>query len=457
MIMQFLWNAASFIVALGILVTIHEFGHFWVARKLGVKVLRFSVGFGKAIWKRTAKDGTEYMLAMIPLGGYVKMLDEREGEVAEHEKHLAFNQQKVQTRLAIALAGPAANFLLAILVYWWMFVIGVPALKPYLGEIPQNSIAAKAGIENGDLIVAVDERLVGNFREVSLALARRMGEKTQLTLTVLHPSESIQRTHTLDLKDWQLDAKRPDVLKSLGIVRWQPDFPSIIGDVVKGEAAEKYGLQKADKILSIENSITKDWMQMVKIVTANPDQTLKFQIVRNGNQQELSIKIGHRTVEDKSVGFLGVSQPELSETDIKFIESMQYRQQYSFFTAIERGIDKTWEITLLTFRFIGKIFTGEVSPQNLGGPITIAQGAGAYASYGFVFFLNFLGMISVNLGIVNLLPIPVLDGGHILYYVIEMIRGKALPDSVQDFGYRVGMLLVLSLMVFTIFNDIGRL
>ncbi len=457
MIGSFLWNAASFVVALGVLVTIHEFGHFWVARKLGVKVLRFSVGFGKALWSRTAKDGTEYIIAAIPLGGYVKMLDEREGEVAEHEKHLAFNRQKVMSRIAIVLAGPAANFLLAIFVYWWMYVIGVPALKPYLGEIPVSSIAAEAGIESGDLIIAIDNREVGNFREVSLAVARRMGEKSTLSMKVRHSSETIVREFKLDLTDWQLDSKQPDVLGSLGLVRWQPNFPPILGEILPNEAASRSGLQTGDVINSIDGQVTSSWIDVVQLISKSPDSELTFNINRNEQINNIKVRVSSREVDGKKLGFLGVSRPELSEEHRKMIESMAYRQQFSFFSAIGQGIDKTWEITLLTFRFIGKIFTGEVSPKNLGGPITIAQGAGAYASYGFVFFLNFLGMISVNLGIINLLPIPVLDGGHLFYYLVELVRGKPLSESFQEVGYRVGMVLVLSLMVFTIFNDISRL
>jgi len=454
---DFLWNTASFIVALGVLVTIHEYGHFWVARKLGVKVLRFSVGFGKALWSRTAKDGTEYVLAAIPLGGYVKMLDEREGEVADEVKHQAFNRQKVTTRIAIVAAGPIANFILAILVYWWMFVLGVPALKPYLGEIPAHSIAAEAGIESNDEIISIDGKHVGNFREVTLALARRMGEVGEITMEVRHQNQSLVTQHSLKLDSWQLDSKQPDVLKSLGIIRWQPDYPATLGEIIPDEAAARSGLKRGDKIISINQQPMTSWSEVVTMIRSLPDAELQLVIERNSQQLAITVMTGSREDQDGKRGFLGVGVPDLPEQVMKRMESMRYRQQYGFFEAIGQGIDKTWEITLLTFRFIGKIFSGEVSPENLGGPITIAQGAGAYASYGFVFFLNFLGMISVNLGIINLLPVPVLDGGHLLYYVVEMIRGKPLSESFQDMGYRIGMLLVLSLMVFTIFNDISRL
>jgi len=451
-----LWDAASFVVALGILVTIHEYGHFWVARKLGIKVLRFSIGFGKALWSRKAADGTEYVIAAIPLGGYVKMLDEREGDVPEAEKHLAFNRKPVLTRIAVVIAGPAANFLLAFLVYWWMFVLGVPAMKPVLGDIPIESIAYDAGLRNGDEIVAIDGKAVGNFREVGLALARRMGEATEIEIAVRHDSESLVRKHALQLKNWNIDAKKPDIFNSLGISRWRPTILPIIGEIQEGQAVSKSELKQGDQILKVDNKTVSTWQELVEIIIVSPDKTLQLLVQRDNETFETELVAGQREREGKVEGFLGVG-PQYSKNQLAEIERMQYTQQYDFFDAIGQGIDKTWEITLLTFRFIGKLFTGEVSPQNLGGPITIAQGAGAYASYGFVFFLNFLGMISINLGIVNLLPIPVLDGGHLMYYIVELVRGKPLSESFQDMGYRIGMLLVLSLMVFTIFNDISRL
>ena len=454
---DFFCNAASFVIALGVLVTFHEYGHFWVARKLGVKVLTFSVGFGKAIWSRTAADGTEYVLAAIPLGGYVKMLDEREGDVADDEKHLAFNTQPVKSRIAIVLAGPMANFLLAIVVYWGMFVIGIPALKPYLGDISPQTIAAESGLQSGDEIVAIDGSKVSSREEVNLAIVRRMGETDKMTISVRHQDESMVRKHTLSLDNWQIDPKYPNPLGSLGIVFWTPKFSPELGEVLANNPAHQAGLKRGDVIYSIDNEIMKSWTDVVKMIASKPDTRLEFVIHRENEVINLAITVGSREVDGKKQGYLGVGRPELSSTQLKQIESMRYRHQYGYFEAIGEGIDKTWEITLLTFRFIGKIFSGEVSPQNLSGPITIAQGAGAFASYGFVFFLSFLGMISVNLGIINLLPIPVLDGGHLLYYFVELIRGKPLPESLQEAGNRIGLLLVISLMVFSIVNDIGRL
>ena len=452
-----LWNIGSFIIALGILVTIHEFGHYWVARKMGVKVLKFSVGFGKAIWSRTAKDGTEYCVAMIPLGGYVKMLDERDGDVPREQRDVAFNTQPVGARIAIVAAGPLANFILAILVYIWMFMLGVPALKPYVGVIPEASIAYEAGMRESDLIVAVDGREVESWEDVNHAIARRMGETGDLVLRVNHDDESIQRDLRLSLQSWEVDPKRPDLLGSLGLSPWSPNVQAKLGEIVAGEAAERSGLQQNDQIISINGEPVANWNGLVQIITRNPAETMTLELVRNGVTLTQDVLIGSREVNGQKLGYLGVSQPDWTEDDLARIERMRHRQQYPLVDAIGQGLNKTWEITTLSFRLIGKLFTGDVSPQNLSGPISIAQGAGTYASYGFVFFLSFLGMISVNLGIINILPIPVLDGGHLLYYLIELIRGKPLSESVQEIGLRIGLLMVLSLMVFSIFNDISRL
>lgn len=455
--MGFLWNAASFIVALGVLVTIHEFGHFWVARKLGIRVLRFSVGFGKALWSHTAKDGTEYVIAAIPLGGYVKMLDEREGDVADNEKHLAFNTQPVLARIAVVLAGPLANFLLAFVVYWWMFVIGIPALKPYLGEIPVQSIAAEAGIESFDEIVSVDGKDVQSREEVNLAVVSRLGETTEMVMTVRHQNESMVREYTLQLEGWSVDPKYPNVLGSLGLNFWSPTYPAILGEVLPDNPAAIAGLQTGDKIKSIDAQPVDSWSQMVKVISSQPDKKMNFVIIRGNNELTLDVMVGSRDVSGIKQGFLGVGISELSNEQSEMVDKMRYVHQYGVFEALGQGINKTWEITRLTFGFIGKLFSGEVSPQNLSGPITIAQGAGAFASFGLAFFLSFLGMISVNLGIINLLPIPVLDGGHLMYYLIELVRGKPLSEKVQEMGYRIGLVLVMSLMVFSIVNDIGRL
>ena len=455
--LEILWNIASFILALGVLVTIHEYGHFWVARRCGVKVLRFSVGFGKPIWSRMGKDGTEYVIAAIPLGGYVKMLDEREGEVTPEEKGQAFNNKPVLQRIAIVAAGPVANFLLAILVYWWMFVLGVPSLKPVLGEIDPSSIAGRAGLIQGLEIRQIDEQSVGNWQEVNLAVIRRMGEDSKMRIEAYDDETGRSDVYQLELKGWVVDPERPDALSTLGIRPWQPYFPAELGEVLPEGAAAASGLQANDKIIRIDGQEIADWQSLVRLVSASPDASKTFEIERMGQQLSIPVQIGSREQDGQKQGYLGVSSPQLPEAQRKQIESMRYRQQYGFVDGIGKGLEKTWDMTVLSFELMAKIFTGDVSPRNLSGPITIAQGAGAYASYGFVFFLGFLGMISVNLGIINLLPIPVLDGGHLMYYSFELVTGQPLSEKVQEMGYRVGMLLVLSLMVFSVLNDLSRL
>ena len=452
-----LWNIASFIIALGILVTIHEYGHFWVARRMGVKVLKFSVGMGKSIWSKTSTSGTEYTIAMLPLGGYVKMLDEREGNVAPEESHLAFNNQSVYKRIAIVAAGPLANFILAILLYIWMFMLGVPALKPMVGEVPEASIAFEAGVRSGDMIIAVDDKPVSSWQDVNQTIARRMGEKSELMLRVQHEDESLKRDYALSLANWQVDTKQPDLLGSLGLSPWVPNLQASLGEITPGLAADKAGLKAGDKVLTINELEVDGWVELVKIVSSNPGETLNFKLERNNQEIYLPVLVGEQERNGTVVGFLGVNQPDWNQEDIERYQSMRYTQQFPLADAIGKGLDKTWDMFLLTFRLLGKLITGDLSPKNLSGPISIAQGAGAYASYGFVFFLSFLAMISVNLGIINILPIPVLDGGHLLYYFIEMVRGKPLPESVQEIGLRVGLVMVLSLMVFSIFNDISRL
>ncbi|NNJ72960.1 MAG: sigma E protease regulator RseP, partial [Enterobacterales bacterium] len=450
--LDILWNIGSFIVALGILVTIHEYGHFWVARRCGVKVLKFSVGFGKSIWSHRGKDGTVYTVAAIPLGGYVKMLDEREGTVAPADLPRAFNKQPVTSRIAIVAAGPLANFLLAIFIYAWMYMLGMPALQPYIGDVPEASIAQYAGLKKGDLILAVDDREVGSWQDVNHAVARRMGETEELTLTIQKENESIPRDYVLQLSNWTVDPKQPDLLGTLGLSTWTPTHEPVLGDIVANEAAAKAGLAVGDRIIRIDGQQITTWNDMVAIITARPDQTVLFEIARNGVSQQIDVLLASRTIGNQKQGYLGVSTPDWTEADIVRLNEMRYAQQFGFFESFAKGVDKTWEMILLSFRLVGKLITGDVSPKNLSGPISIAQGAGAYASFGFVFFLSFLAMISVNLGIINILPIPVLDGGHLLYYLIELIRGKPLPDSVQDIGLRIGLMMVLGLMVFSIIN-----
>ncbi|TQV75404.1 RIP metalloprotease RseP [Aliikangiella marina] len=449
--MDFLYNAFYFIVALGILVTIHEYGHFWVARKLGVKVLVFSVGFGKPIWQRKGKDGVTYMVAAIPLGGYVKMLDEREGDVDENDAPYAFNRKSVWARMAIVLAGPMANFVLAIVLYWMMFGMGITGLNTQVGKIDEQTIAGKAGLVAGDTINRVDGEPVFLLQDVVKAVAARLGEETTLELEVTSEQGGTKKL-TLKLDNWQVDTSRPQILESLGIVHRVQDItiPAKIAQVTVGGPADKAGLEPGDLIKKYNNQEVIDWRQLVSLVQADKDQSVSLLIERNGELTPLSVVIGSHKPEDKLVGFLGVSPASIDRS--QYVTSRQGGLVESFNMAIQ----ETGKMISLTVQLFKKLLVGDISPKSLSGPISIAEGAGGSARGGLVYFLSFVAMISVNLGFINLLPIPLLDGGHLLFYSIEAIKGKPLSEKVQEIGMQVGMLMVFALMAVAIFNDLSR-
>lgn len=447
--MTFLSNAFYFVVALGILVTIHEFGHFWVARKLGVKVLTFSVGFGRPIWQRKGKDGVNYVIAAIPLGGYVKMLDEREGNVSEEEQQYAFNRKSVWARMAIVLAGPVANFILAILFYWMMFLMGIDGYSTQVGKINPDTIAGQAGLSQGDTITEVDGEKVFSLQDVVKAIARRLGEDTELELQVTTAENQISRTLTLQLDGWEVDADRPQILDSLGIRHRSLDadiLPKVAGVQPDGPAA-KGGIKVGDLIKSYENQTVMTWNELVALVEKDIGKKAVLLIERDGELSEISVVIGSHKRDGKLVGFLGIGS-DRSE----YFVSRQGGVVESFTLAVA----ETGKMISLSVRLFKKLLTGDISPKSLSGPISIAEGAGGSARGGLVYFLSFVAMISVNLGFINLLPIPLLDGGHLLFYSIEAIKGKPLSERVQEIGMQVGMLMVFALMGIAIFNDLSR-
>lgn len=448
--MAFLWNAFYFIIALSILVTIHEFGHFWVARKLGVKVLTFSVGFGTPLWQRRGKDGVNYVIGAIPLGGYVKMLDEREGEVSAEERQFAFNQKSVWARIAIVLAGPMANFILAIFLFWWMFIMGISDLSTQVGKIEADSIAGKAGLVAGDVITHVDGEPVVLMQDLVKSVARRLGEKSDIHLKV--ESEDTAETRNIQLltRHWQVDPAKPDILGSLGIRHKIHDLtvPPIFASVSPDGPAQKAGLMAGDIVKAFNNEPISSWMDLVKKIEPSSGDTVTLLIERNGELTEISVVIGSHERNGKTVGFIGVSAVQLDRS--AYIVS----RQGSFIESFELAIDETINMITLTSVLFKKLLTREISHKGLSGPFSIAKGAGGSARAGLVYFISFIAMISVNLGFINLLPIPVLDGGHLLFFSIEAIRGKPLSDNVQEIGMRIGMLLVFALMATAIFNDL---
>ena len=449
--LSILWNLAAFIIALGVLITVHEFGHFWVARRCGVRVERFSIGFGKALWRRTDKSGTEYVIALIPLGGYVKMLDERAEPVAPELRHYAFNNKTVGQRAAIIAAGPIANFLFAIFAYWLVFIIGVPGVRPVVGEITPNSIAAQAQIQPGTELKAVDGIETPDWDAVRLQLVSKIGDE-HTTLSVAQFGSNQRQDKTLDLRHWAFEPDKEDPVSSLGMRPRGPQIEPVLSEVQVNSAASKAGLQAGDRIVKVNGQPLTLWMTFVTLVRDNPDKPLALDIERQGSSLSLTLTPDSKQVNGKAEGFAGVVPKVIPLPD-------EYKtvRQYGPFSAILEASDKTWQLMKLTVSMLGKLITGDVKLNNLSGPISIAQGAGMSAEFGVIYYLMFLALISVNLGIINLFPLPVLDGGHLLFLAIEKLKGGPVSERVQDFSYRIGSILLVLLMGLALFNDFSRL
>lgn len=447
-----LWNLVAFLVALGVLITAHEFGHFWVARRCGVCVQRFSIGFGRALWRRTDRQGTEYVIALIPLGGYVKMLDERVDVVAPEFRHQAFNNKSVWQRAAIVSAGPVANFLFAIFAYWLVFISGVPSFRPIVGQIAPQSIAAKAEISPGMELKSVEGIETPDWESVRLALVAKIGD-AQTEVGVASFGSSQQVVKTLDLRQWNFEPDKQDPVVALGIIPRGPQIESVLAEVQPNSAAQKAGLQAGDRIVKVDGQLLGRWQTLVKRIHNGPGQPLILDIERNSAPLSLTLIPDTKPVgTDKLVGFAGIVPKVLPLPD-------EYKtiRQYGTFSALYQAGDKTWQLMKLTVNMLGKLITGDVKLNNLSGPISIAQGAGASAEVGFVYYLMFLALISVNLGIINLLPLPVLDGGHLLFLAIEKLKGRPVSERVQDYSYRIGSIVLVLLMSLALFNDFSRL
>ncbi|MEJ5062998.1 MULTISPECIES: sigma E protease regulator RseP [Erwinia] len=445
-----LWSFAAFIVALGILITVHEFGHFWVARRCGVKVERFSIGFGKALWRRRDKQGTEYVIALIPLGGYVKMLDERVESVPPELRHQSFNNKTVLQRAAIISAGPIANFIFAIFAYWLVFIIGVPGVRPVIGEIVSGSPAAEAQITPGTELKAVDGIETPDWDAVRMALVAKIGdESTTLTLAPFGSEKTSDKT--VNLHDWQFEPDKQDPVTSLGIQPRGPQIESVLAQVQKDSAASRAGLQAGDRIVKVDGQPLDQWQNFVATVRDNPGKDIAIEVERQGSTVSLTLTPDVNP-HNKAEGFAGVI-PRI----IPLPEEYRTVRQYGPFAAIGEASAKTWQLMKLTVSMLGKLIVGDVKLNNLSGPISIAQGAGMSAEYGLIYYLMFLALISVNLGIINLFPLPVLDGGHLLFLLIEKIKGGPVSERVQDFSYRIGSIVLVLLMGLALFNDFSRL
>ena len=452
--MTILTTIIAFVVALGVLITFHELGHYWVARWSGVKVLRFSIGFGRPLFKRSiGKDHTEWVVAALPLGGYVKMLDEREGEVLPHELSRAFNRQSVYKRFAIVAAGPIANFLLAILLYWILFMMGVNGIKPVIGPIKQATPVAFAAFEAGDIIQKIEGESVATWQDARWALLTQAVDRNPAVVVEtidLHGQTAVRK---LDLSQIHADDLDANFLESIGFVAHQPSMDPIIGQVIVGGIGHQAGLKEEDEILAINQKEILKWEELVKEIRANPGQLLKLEVLRKG--QIIDIMITPESVNEngQKIGKVGIAP----KVDPSMVEKYLINVSYPPIKAFYKACWKAWEMTAFTFRMLGKMLIGEVSWKNVSGPITIADYAGQSAQMGVAPFLGFLALISVSLAVLNLLPIPVLDGGHLMYYLIEIIRGNPLSEKTLALGQQIGMALLLTLMIFAIYNDIYRL
>lgn len=440
---------ASFVLALGILVTVHEFGHFWVARKLGVKVLRFSVGFGKVIWSRkSGPDQTEYVLSAIPLGGYVKMLDERESAVPEEEKHLAFNNKPVLSRIAIIVAGPGFNFLFAILALWVMYLNGIPGIRAVVGDVKPGSVVEQAGFKSGDHILSIDGKNANTWELVRLQIFNASLDRKTVQVRVRDKAgNEVVRSISLAMSVDPVDVK--DIIGMVGFKRWSP--PAILGKITPDGPADNAGLKEGDRIIAVSGNKMNYWIDWVKYVRKHPSERVKVQYERQGQQYVTDLVVGQKQSKNGVIGQVKVAMPK------EVWQTLFLKQQYSVGSALVAGIVKTWDMSVLMLRVLARIVTGEASVRNISGPITIAQYAGDSASLGLVPFLSFLAIVSISLGVLNLLPIPVLDGGHLMYYIIELIKGSPVSEQVQIMGQQIGIFLLICLMALAFYNDLARL
>jgi len=436
-----------FLIALAILIIIHEYGHFWVARRCGVKVLRFSVGFGKPIWQKVGKDGTEYVLAPIPMGGYVKMLDEREMPVSEEQAQFAFNRQSLAKRVAIVSAGPIANLLFAVLAYWILLVVGVSGIKPVINDVRPASIAADAGLHAGDEILQIDGNDTPTWNSVYKALIQKAeyGEKIDITVS----SASIKQEHSLILPQVGLE-QVGNILEQIGIEPLRPSIKPILGEVMPGSPAEKAGLKAGDMLVSAQQETIPSWNQWVDLIQASAGKTLDIELLRDGDR--LGLTLIPETGEDGK-GRIGAA---VDASQAAIPQELQAELRYGPIEAIKYAVIQTWDFSSSNLKSLWGMVTGKVSTDNLGGPISIAQIAGSSAEQGVMSFISFLAMISITLGILNLLPIPMLDGGHLAMFAFEAVRGKPLSDTMQVQIQKVGFLVLIMVMFIAFFNDLSR-
>ena len=451
--MSLVHTIVSFVVALGVLIVVHELGHYLVARWCGVKVLRFSVGFGRALARRRfGPDGTEWVIAAVPLGGYVKMVDEREGTVAPEDLPRAFNRQSVWRRFAIVLAGPVANFLLAIALYWGLFLGGIQEAKPILAAPEAGTAAAQAGLARGDVVRAVNDEPVATWQEVRWRVLQLALDRKVARLEVQSANGALE-WRTLDLGRVGAEEVEGDLLARLGLRLFRPDVPPTIGQVVAGGVAERSGLAARDRVLTIDGAPVPTWEALVAKVRASAGRPLALEVDRAGARVRIDLTPEPVAQGAGTIGRIGAGP----YVDPGAMSAYLIEVRYGPGAALARALAKTWEMSVFSLRMLAKMIVGEVSWRNLSGPVTIADYAGQSAQLGLAPYLAFLALISISLGVLNLLPIPLLDGGHLMYYTIEVLKGSPVSERVMEIGQRAGLVVLLFLMAFAFYNDINRL
>lgn len=452
--MGILYNFLFFIIAIAILISFHEFGHYWVARKLGVRVLRFSIGFGKPLftWSRNI-DGKviEYVIASIPLGGYVKMLDQREGEVTEEELPYAFNTQPLPIRAAIVFAGPMFNLILAVILYWVIFLSGITVERALLGEPEKESIAAVAGFKNNDEVLKINDDVVRSWSDFHLLTLNHGLDAAEIAVQV-KTVHGVVENRVLNLTGVQLLEKETDVLADLGFRHWWPDLPATIGGLVKDGPAERAGIKEGDQLLKLDDQIINRWPELVERVERSRGKPISFVVLRDQHEKTIIVIPGSKGKAGEEKGFIGAYQHVPQELKDKLFVNIEY----SVLDAIPAAVKKTWDMSKLTLQVIWKMIIGEASLSNISGPVTIAKFAGVTAEIGLITFIGFLAIISVSLGVLNLLPIPMLDGGHLLYYLIEAVKGSPVSEEFELRAQQIGILILGVLMVIAFYNDFQR-